>query len=471
MIRKPIRFVAGLALVGLLGVVAIAPASATARSQKETQGITEDEIEIVAIVSDLDGLRSKGINLPPKLTTGNLLKRWQGYADAYGPINGRKVVVKPAVWDPIDATTYDKACTQATQDNSPFVVVNGNGYRQSSIACITVDNETPFFYGESVYNDLVEASGNRLVSLGLNAESNAATTASLVKKGGLVPSTAKIGLLSGNEPGVKAAGDALEAELKKAKYNVVQKVEVNTLQSDPTAINRESSAAVATLKAAGADTVFILIPFTSTTGYYQEAARSNAGFKNFIVDASSSLCTQFGASRTPAEVVGVPCVTTWDTRALASKDGVKKDNAFEAECREQFDSFTNQKSQPGVPSGDLTAGGVTFTEDLPPNECTIMSVLLPAIKKAGKNPTWDKVYKNILASGKGAAAYMSNGEGQFAKGKPFYATQVHVENLQTASGTTPKDANGVTFNGCPVPVNCWVPQPIDGQEWTPITRK
>ncbi len=68
-----------------------------------------------------------------------------------------------------------------------------------------------------------------------------------------------------------------------------------------------------------------------------------------------------------------------------------------------------------------------------------MSVLLPAIKKAGKNPTWDKVYKNILASGKGAAAYMSNGEGQFAKGKPYYATQVHVENLQTAAGD---DAEG-----------------------------
>lgn len=468
MFRKPFRAVAGLALVGLLGVVAVAPASAANRTQ--TEGITDDEIEVVALISDLDGLRSKGFNLPPKLTTANLLKRWQGYADAYGPINGRKIVVKPAVWDPIDATTYDEACTQATQDNSPFVVVNGNGYRQSSLACITVDNQTPMFYGESVYDDLVQASGNRLVSLGLNAESNAATTASLLQKAELAPKSAKIGILTGNEPGIKAASTAMEKELKKAKYDVVSTVEVNTLQADPAAINRESGAAVATLQAAGADTVLIFIPFTATTGYYQEAQRSGADFNNIIVDASSSLCTQFGASRTPAEVVGVPCVTTWDTRALPTKDGVKEDNEFEAQCREDFDSFTNQKSQAGVPAGDTTANGITYIEDLPPNECNIMSVLLPAIEKAGKNPTWDKVYKNILKTGKSPAAYMSNGEGQFAKGKPYFATQVHLQGLNTASATTTPDANGL-FNGCPAPVNCWVPQLVDGQEWFPIVQR
>jgi len=482
MFRRPIRLLVGLMLVALVGTVAVIPAGAAGRTQ--TQGVTDDEITIVALVSDLDGLRSKGFNLPPKLTTGNLLRRWQGYADAFCEqlsskgvrtgasggdctINGRRIVVKPAVWDPIDATTFDKACTQATQDNQPFVVVNGNGYRQSSVACITVDNQTPMFYGESVYNDLIKASGNRLVALGLNAESNAATTTALLKKAELAPKTAKIGILSGNEPGIKAAGDALEKELKKSGYDVVQKVEVNTLQADPTAINRESGAAVATLKAAGADTVMILIPFTATSGYYQEATRSGANFKNIIVDASSSLCTQFGASRTPAEVVGSPCVTTWDTRALPTKNGVKADNDFEAQCREAFDSFTSQKSQAGVPAGDVTAGGVTYTEDIPPNECTMMSILIPAIAKAGKNVTWNKVYKNILKSGKGPAAYMSNGEGQFAKGKPFYATQVHVETLNTANAQTAKDTSG-TFNGCPAPVNCWIPMEIDGQEWFPV---
>jgi hypothetical protein len=73
----------------------------------------------------------------------------------------------------------------------------------------------------------------------------------------------------------------------------------------------------------------------------------------------------------------------------------------------------------------------------------------------------------VIASGKGPAAYMSNGEGQFAKGKQYYANQIHVQTLNTANANTPKDANGL-FNGNPAPVNAWVPQLIDGQEWFPV---
>ncbi|MFO1537459.1 MAG: hypothetical protein ACKOVH_06485 [Actinomycetota bacterium] len=484
MFRSPFRLLAGVVLVGLIGATMVAPAGAAGRTQAQ-QGVTDNEITIVSLVSDLDGLRSRGFPLGAKLTTGNLVKRWQGYADAFCKaaaedgikgvkvsgntctINGRKVTVKPAVWDPIDATTFDKACIQATQDNKPLVVVQGNGYRQSSIGCITVDNKTPMFFGESVYAALNKASGNRLLTLGVEAEPNAKATVALIKKTDLIPGTAKICILGGNEPGLKAAADALDKELKAAKYTVSQRVDVNTLSADPTVQNRESGAAVATFKSAGCDTVFVVIPFTASAGYYQEAQRSNAGFKTLIFDAATSLCTQFGASRTPAEVAGAPCVTTWDTRAVPAKNAIKADNAFEKQCRTDFDAFMGGKSLPGVPAGDVTAGGVTYSEDFAPNECTIMSLLIPAIAKAGKKVTWDKVYDQVIASGKGPAAYMSNGEGQFTKGKQYYATQIHVQTLNTANANTAKDANGL-FNGNPAPVNAWVPQLIDGQEWFPV---
>ena len=122
-------------------------------------------------------------------------------------------------------------------------------------------------------------------------------------------------------------------------------------------------------------------------------------------------------------------------------------------------------------SGSFTGGwALTFViaNASPTNP---VNVLLPAIEKAGKNPTWAKVYKNILASGKGGAAYMSNGEGQFAKNKPYYATQVHLESLNTANKETPKDPTNGTFNGCPAAVNCFVPQLVDGQEWFPVVER
>jgi len=467
MIRTPIRALAVVALVALAVSTFAVPAGA--RTHAATQGVTDKEIDIVALVADLTGLRNQGLNLPPKLTTENLTKRWQSLADDYGPINGRKVVIKPAVWNPVDNTTFDKACTQATQDNKPFVVVNGNGYRQSSVACITVDNNTPMFYGESVYGDLQKASGKNLVSLGVPAETSAKAAADVAKSENLVPKTAKIGILTGNEPATKAAGDTLEAELKKNGYTVAKRVDVNTLAADATANNRESAAAVATFQAAGVDTVYILIPFTSNQGYFQESQKTGANFKNFIVDTASSLCTQFGASRTPLEAAGTPCLTTWDTRALPTKDGVKKDNEFEAKCRAQFDKAFSEKSQAGVPAGDVTANGVTYTEDLAPNECTQMALLLPAIKKAGKNPTWPKVYDNLLKTTKAPGAYMSNGEGGFAKNKTYFVNQVHLMSLNAANAQTAKDANGL-FNGCPAPVNCWIPQLVGGQEWFPIPK-
>ncbi|MFM8303720.1 MAG: ABC transporter substrate-binding protein, partial [Actinomycetota bacterium] len=448
MIRKPIRLVAGLALVGLLGVVAVAPAGATTRAQSSTQGVTDDEIEIVALVSDLDGLRAKFGNVfSEKLTTGNLLKRWQSIADDYGPINGRKIVVKPAVWDPTSNATFEKACTQATQDNKPFVVVNGNGFRASSLGCIAVDNQTPVFFGESVYGALQKAAGDNLFSLAPPAELAGLNAVKVTKEQGLVKPSSKIGILSSNEPSGQAAGNAVEAEAKKLKLNVASKVEVNGLAADPNTINKESAAAVATMKAAGVDTVFVVIPFTSSKGFYTEAASSNAGFQTILVDASSSMCTVYGATQLPGTIAGTPCVTTFDARTTVAKDGVKKDSAFEASCRKQFDATFNEKSQAGAPAGDTKPiNGVVYVEDFAPNECTIMQTLLPAIKKAGKKLTWAKVAAQLKKDSKVPTAYMSGGTGSFGAKKQYLADKVHLLTLAAADDKTAKDAAGL-FNG------------------------
>ena len=93
------------------------------------------------------------------------------------------------------------------------------------------------------------------------------------------------------------------------------------------------------MKAAGVDSVVVVVPFTVNSSFFDEATKSQAGFKYMLIDAASSLCTQFGASRITAPIGdSVPCVTTWDTRAVAAKNAVKKDNAFEAKCRKIMDA-------------------------------------------------------------------------------------------------------------------------------------
>jgi hypothetical protein len=348
-----------------------------------------------------------------------------------------------------------------------LVVVHNSGFRNSSIPCITVDNDTPMFMGDGAYDAVRKASGKNLLTLGLPPEMAARSTAQVVAREKLVPKSAKVGILSNNIPDVKAAGDTLEAELENRGYDVVTKVEINGLAADVSLASRESAAAVPTMTSAGVDTVFVPQSFTPLSGFFQEAARSNAAFKYFSLDGQANVCTLNGAMRIPAAVAGAPCITPWDGRAVQTKDKIKADTAFEAKCREQFDAFMDETSQPGVPNGDITVNGVTWTEDMATSECTIMSLLLPAIKQAGKNPTWDKVHAKLMAIDSAPAAYMSDGEGGFAKNKPYFANKVHVVAFTPAGASTTRAANG-TFDGCPAPTNCWIPQLLGGQEWFPI---
>lgn len=455
-------------VLALSGLLLVAPGSAATRLQQ--QGVTDKEIVMVSLVADLDGLREKGLIQQPKLTTANLTKRWQGFLDSYGKVNGRTVRLETVVWDPLDTTTYSRACAEITQDIKPFVVLNSAGFRQSDVPCVTIDGQTPLMSGDPMFQELLDRSEGRLWSLMPPADVMGKGTANIVAKQGIVPKSAKVGILSSNDAGVKAAGDALEAQLEKNGYDVAAKVEVNQLSGDASAVNRESAAAVATFQAAGVDTVFDGIPFIYTNGYFQEAQRSNAGFTTFVIDDAPSMCTIFGASRIPAEVVGTPCLTASDTRALPTKDGVKPDTEFEAECRAIFDETFDQKSQPGVPSGDVTAGGVTYVEDVDMSYCNIASLLMPAIKKAGKNLTWNKVAKNLGKTGTAPAAYLSGGQGSLGKNKRYFSDRVHLVTLNSANTETAKDANGL-FNGCPAPVPCFIPQLVDGEEWFALNAK
>jgi hypothetical protein len=467
MLQRPVRLIA-LACTAVLAAALVAGPGGAAVPRATQQGVTKDAVNVVVLIADLDGLRARGVQLPASLTTANLTKRWVAFFDALGPVNGRKITVTPVTWDPADPTSFDKTCVKATQDNKPFAVLNATGYRASSVGCITVDHNTFMFYGDSAYAALIAAAKKNLVTLGLPAEVSASTAANLIVKQKLIDkATGKVGILSGNEPAFKAAGDTAEASLKKAGYTIASKTEINVTGQDVGGQQRDAAAAVAPMKAAGVSTVIVTIPFTINVNFFNEAKAQAAGFKYVAVDYGGSLCSQFGAASVPASAAEaqMPCVTIFDTRAVPAKNAIKKDNAFEAKCRATFDAAYGVKSIPGVPAGGVTdASGTALAEDVPPNECLMASLFHDALKGAGKNPTTAKLYDAFLKINKAPAAYMSNGEGGFGKNKNYFATQVHLETVQAAARTTPKDANGL-YNGCPAPAPCFVPTLINGQEW------
>jgi hypothetical protein len=463
MFRRTTRVVTGLAVFSLLvGVLAVPAGASAPRAQ---QGVDKDSIDIVLITPDLDTLRAKGINVGDS-TNADFKNRFAGLVDDFGPINGRTINVIQVGWDPLDATSFDKACISATQDNKPLVVINGSGYQTSSIPCVSVDNKTPYFSGDMVYEGLQKASGKNLVSIALPAEVSAMGAVDLITKTKAIPKTAKIGILSSNVPSIKAASTTLKSSFEKKGYDVPSVVEINGLAADSGVLARETTAASATFQAAGVDTVFIPQSWTSVTGFLTEADKTGYKPKLYAIDGQANTCTPFAATRTNPLAAGATCITAWDARTVPTKDGIKPDNALEAKCRKSFEAATGKKTLPGGSSGSIVAAdGTKYGGDLAPPECMIAEVLLPAIKKAGKDLTWNKVWKNLMATTDGPAAYMSNGKGGFGKNKPYYANPVmHFTEMAGNTTSAVKDANGL-FNGCAVPAPCFVSTEVDGQDW------
>ena len=459
------RVLTVLAAFGLVSSVMAGPAAAAT-----VQGVTATSITIPVIVPDVDQLVRLGVTQSTN-KTADFTKKFTAMVKAFGPINGRTVNVVQVPWNPIDVTSFDKACISATRDAKPFVVVNGTGFQSSSIPCITVDNKTPMVDGDLVNQAVFKASGNRLITIDPPAEVIAANVVKYIVKTSLIPTTAKIGILSNNVSSIKSASDQLSKDLKKAGYNVVSTVEENGLAADSTLLTTQSAAAAGTFKAAGVDTILYPQSFSAgITGYLSEAAKIGYNPKLYVLDGQANSCTPFSPSTAnPATMAGATCITFWDSHSVATKDKIKPDNAFEAKCRAAYDAELGVKSLNGGSSGAVIVGSVTYQAEFSPQECMIANFLLPAIKAAGKSLTWDKVYKNILGMTKLDTAYMNNGTAGFGKNKPWLAVPTYHTQVAVVNNSNSKaDANGL-FQGCAIPRNCWIPLvPAGGTEWVKV---
>ena len=114
-------------------------------------GVTEDTITIAVIIADLKGLRDIGFPLPDGLTNESLSGRIGTYLDdwnAAGGINGRTFEMIEITWNPLDTTTMENACIEATLDNEVFLVINASGFNPAFLPCLTEDNDTTVILGD-----------------------------------------------------------------------------------------------------------------------------------------------------------------------------------------------------------------------------------------------------------------------------------------------------------------------------------
>ena len=477
--KRGLRAIAALVCVLALTATAAACSSGSSSSggggssnngsNGDTTGISGDTIKFGIAVSDLDGLRASGFNLAPALTTQNLAKRVSSYFDdwnAAGGINGYKIEPVILVWDPVKPATAQKVCDDATINNPVFAFINPNGMGAKYIECIAKAG-VPTFFGDVAPQSAHDT--GVLTSISPSAEVNASSGVKAAIEAGQIAKGAAVGILAGNGPEHIAAATAAKAALE-ANGNKVTTVNVNTLQGDTGIMSTESAAAVNTFKAANVANVVIALQFTSSTGFWDNAAGNNWNFT--FLDVASSMCTAYGAKSLKPSAVGGTCYTVFGDST--SSDGkLRPETDFEKECRAHFDKisasdFGGVKSYPGIPSGETRTmpDGTNGSSDFPPNECTLVNVIKLALEKAGKNLDRGSFMKAVRTLGDVPIATASNGKGLSSPDQTYLATLLHGDKLTAAPTGTAKNANG-TYNNCPVDIQCWVPV---NSTWYPISK-
>ena len=429
-------------------------------------GITESTISIGVAVADLEAVRAMlpGV-VPETLTTDHLFDRWKVFMDDIneaGGINGRTIELVRLVWNPLDQTSFDALCAEATIDNELFAIVNGTGLSSIARECIFAAG-VPILYGDVMTQ--AEFDTGLAISLVPPTEVMAAAGAKQWIENTDAAAGSTVGLLANNTPGGTAAGDAAQATLEDAGF-VVERANLNSVSGDNAAINEEGATAVGNFVAAGAVHVLVATPFTENTGFWTKAAEAQLPFT--LLDVSSSGCSPFGLSADrAATAVGSSCTTAFDH----STDGtaIRADSEFEAACRANFDeNFTEYyggPSSPGVPAGRVLTdvAGKVLNSDYTPQECSLSNIIKLGLEAAGVNPTRASFIEAIQNLGDVPLALIGGGTGTFAPGKPFAANAVHVVKVTKAAADTAADANGL-YNGCAAPVNCGVVI----SDWTPI---
>ena len=425
-------------------------------------GVTEDTITIAVLIPDLKGLRDIGFPLPDGLTNESLSGRIGTYLDdwnAAGGINGRTFEMIEITWNPLDTTTMENACIEATLDNEVFLVINASGFNPAFVPCLTEDNDTTVILGDKAPQYLLDAAPDRLFGFFPPGEIAAVQAGRLFLTETDTPAGSKIGILEPNNPGVQAASASLRDLLEDNGYQTVT-VTIDSTSGDNAAANAQAAAAVAQFNAENVSEVFILLSFLVTDGFWGEVEALDVSWNRTSVDVGPGMCSQFSASRTNPAADGSTCVTSTGAYSLP-EGGLRDDNTFEAQCRDEWlDHFPvfEGKSDRGTPSGEVnleTADGDLLNSDFSFADCNIVYALKHAFENAGVNPTRDS-FAAAMKTYAGPAAQMSNGEGAFGPDKNYFSTQMWKLEFRIVPADTPKSSDGL-YNGCPAPTNCWVP--------------
>ena len=444
-------------LVGIVAVFGLAAAACTASESDDdaggedapadgaddgertasATGITADTVKIAVIWADFTNL----VDLGFAVDLGDTVEQIQALVDgvnAAGGVGGRMIEVTFHAQDPLEATSIDRTCLEATQDEEAFAVIATNGVGTDTNACVATDNETLYLSTQGARTTDFETSEERLFVFNFTESQLAELLVEYLDGEGELEGRT-IGIVTGDGPTGQEVTDTLDPALESAGYEVADSQTL--LCNDTETICEGYPVAVSAMADAGVDAVFSSLGALAYPGFVSEGA--NQGFRPQYYS--------FAAGST-ADVVA-------KDMAVEGTDGAYE-GALGIVVAPGNNNLANRgdepEPEPNVGCNDILeeqAGyRLEYRDDgngAHANNCVVFQVLIAAIAAAGTNPTTASV---SLAIQEESGEFLLNGgaAASFAAGK-FVAPNQYV----TMEWTTECE-NTQGYGGCWVVISDFI---------------
>jgi ABC-type branched-subunit amino acid transport system substrate-binding protein len=360
-------------------------------------GVTADTIKIGFPYIDLETLAESGVIDISHGPYEEIVKALVDDINANGGINGRKLEVVMPKYSPIGNTEQLAACSQLTEDEKVFAVLNG--LLNENNLCITQQHSTVLVSGSGLTPENLAKSKAPWATYSASAERAVEALVKVLHENGE---------LEGHTIGVYAAQAANEplidlavTKLEEAGYEVADKALMDAPDDDLQAATAQDTVIAQRMMDAGVDTVINVGLFTPAADF------DAAGFhpRMYSLDAGNIAAAAFTNPLGKFPFVGAIGATENSQVVYDTPEYERCRNVYEKATGKQIKTLT-QEDLDGESSG-FTAMSIA---------CTTLQIFVAAAKAAGPNLT-NETFQTGLES-IGAIELANTPAASFGPGKP-----------------------------------------------------
>jgi ABC-type branched-subunit amino acid transport system substrate-binding protein len=287
--------------------------------------------------------------------------------------------------------------------------------------CITVDHDTPVVSAESFPTSTFAASDGNLFTIPPTSQVSVSAMVDLLAKSGALQGK-KLGVLYGDRPGmVETLESGLVPALERNGLSLAAKAQITGLSSDPAAFAQFPDA-IAALKGAGVDGLFLLQDSFLSTNFLTTAAKSGFTPKVFGADYQHvadptvlPFIVNYQAESAFDGMLGITYTRTGDDTANKSPDPIDQG------CVSRYEAARG----PDVPKY-----GTQRWAQLA-QICNQLDLVLRGLRQAGANPTHQSFREALAAFPRVHLGF--GGQGSFKADKQDAADEFRVIRYDAAT--------------------------------------